>query len=567
MSRQSGKLILFGSLLVGLIFATLVYGQSSGSGESTTTGWRHHLEYQNVRSIAFDPNGNSVYVHLHEPVINVWAVLVNHWPELLTGVLVLETLLLIAFFIRIGRRPQLRDRPYCRRCNYDLSSHVECIDDGKRGRFDVTKDTKCSECGIDLNCELLRRGKSARRRLALIGPVWLVTSLGLVAMFGLGVPRQGAVSRHAFWPSTGLVEIVEARKIGFLGPWIKNADHVIEVDLERGLTIRTVLMRQSLVYSDISISRDGQWLFLSGPKPNEMTRYGISDGQVKSSVMLPGMTMGFHDEPSIIAFAPDDSMAYVQWLDYEHDTCGVSAWDLENDQCEVMVKTPAYLVATGSRNAPISRSFLVDTSRDTPQFFSKPHFLEAYRTDTFIVQRHEFGNDDCLEYQPLPNPDSRSTAVLTPDGRFLVVAANRGTKLLLIDVLNQETHEFSPFRSIGRVSMENFSMSEDGTLLVGGFHKYVHLIDFHAQKTIKSLPLPPGLAAPHFWISPDNRWLGAVCLKTGRNMKGGFDHELVLWDLQSILPAKGESSLDNDVDRSLDSDAPAGAGTDSTEHD
>ena len=106
----------------------------------------------------------------------------------------------------------------------------------------------------------------------------------------------------------------------------------------------------------------------------------------------------------------------------------------------------------------------------------------------------------------------------------------------MIDVHNQETTEYDLPRFItGGISTGEFTLSVDGTLLAGGFSQYLHVIDYHARKLIRSLPLPPGLIAPECQISPDNRWLAAVCQKSQKNAQGGWDHELVLWDMQSFM--------------------------------
>lgn len=509
--------------------------QPPDPGMQPTDQWSHHLDHPKVVSAAFDPDGRSVYIHVHEPMINIWTLMVNHWPELLTGVLILETVVLIYLMFRIRRRPQVRNQPYCKKCNYNLSSHVECVGEGKPARFEVSESARCPECGLELNRRRVRRGRTRRRRLAFIAPLWGITGLALAIMLLAGVPRAGRVARYFNWPSTTLVEIARKRNVVYLDPWIRNMDLVSEVDLANGRIMRVLLKQQMASYLKIVLSRNGQGLYINGPRMNQVSRYRTSDGRLESSLILPGSTGNLIYESAVIGISPDDSIVYVQWFDRKPALCGVVAWDWRADRSETLLSTSAYEDPTRGPNFAWSRVFLVDTRVEPPSIYSRPQFMEAYNSQQYIVRNHG-GGDDCLEFLLPVNPDPSSDAVLTADGRFIIVAARHGSNFLKIDVQNGETTEYDlPRFIIGRFSTGQFTLSEDGTLLAGGFSKYLHVIDYHARKLIHSFPLPPGLIAPKCQISPDNRWLAAVCQKSQKNAQGGWDHELVLWDMQSFM--------------------------------
>ncbi|MCH7547715.1 MAG: hypothetical protein IID30_15055 [Planctomycetes bacterium] len=535
MFNRSRTFAILGMIGWCLVTSTIGFAQSPDPEKQPTDQWTHHLDHPGVRSVAFDPDGRSVYIHVHEPMINIWTLLVSHWPELLTGVLALETVVLIYLLLRIRRRPQVRNQPYCRKCNYNLSSHVDCVGGDKPARFEVFENARCPECGLELNRRRLVRGRTRRRRLAIIAPLWGITGLALAIMLLAGVPREGRVGRYFNWPSTTLVEIARNRNVVYLDPWIRKMDLVYEVDLANGRIMRVLLKRQLASYPKIVLSRNGQGLYMNGPKRNQVSRYRTSDGRLESSVTLPGSAGGFLNEPAVIGISDDDSIVYVQWFDRKQALCGVEAWDWRADRSETLLSTSAWVDPTPGPNFAWSRVFLVDTRVEPPSFYSRPQFMEAYNSQQYIVRNHGAG-DDCIEFLLPVNPDPSSDAYLTADGRFIIVVARHGSNFLMIDVRNGETTEFNlPRLRFGQLGIGKFTLSEDGTLLAGGFSKYIHVIDYHARKLIHSFPLPPGLIAPKCQISPDNRWLAAVCQKSQKNAQGGWDHELVLWDMQSFM--------------------------------
>ena len=118
-------------ILVVTVLAVCGMFVSSAQGQAPPTRGPlkpvHRLAFENaeVQSAAFSPDGQFVYVHVHAPIIDLWPLLLSWWPELLATVCGLLSIWLLIRGMRVRARPQDPSKPYCRRCNYDVSSHVQ----------------------------------------------------------------------------------------------------------------------------------------------------------------------------------------------------------------------------------------------------------------------------------------------------------------------------------------------------------------------------------------------------------------------------------------------------------
>lgn len=544
-------------LPVILLLAAHALGQTPDSETKPPESWTHHLTFSDpdgaiffdgVQSIAFSPDGRYVYVHRFVRVINVWAIFVHSWSPVLSGLLVLLTILLLFRVKRIWARPQTSGTQYCRKCNYNLSSHSSVVREGAKQRVRVMKDARCPECGVELRRRIPCRGRSAVRRVAVVGPIWLITALALGGLHLFDAPRVASRVDGPFWPSTDLVRVADRLAPSRLGDLIDKANQVLEVDVNSGETLRTVVIAQSSSFVPITMAPDGRSFFIQGPGPNDVSRYAISDGRMLSSISCPGDT---HQSPSpggnpvAIGFSSNGGTAYVQWFDKKRVVSGVSEWNLAGGTLETIVETAAY---RDPKNSFVwTRHFLTCPGPGPPQFLSVPNFMEAFSTKTYRIRRHIPGQADYVEYEPEPRLASHGLAAITPDGQLFINNSEDAENLVLIDLLTGETDAVIPAPSDEFLNFTRNVISPDGAILVSSSDKGVSLFDLKEKQWIGSLEAPEGLFGGESFISPGSRWLGVVFQKT---IKGGtttdpvtgiiyqtsdqITDELVLWDLNSV---------------------------------
>ena len=544
-------------LPVILLLAAHALGQTPDSETKPPEPWAHHLTFSDpdgaiyfdgVQSIAFSPDGRYVYVHRFVRVINVWAVILQYWPKVMGGLLVLLTILLLFRVKRIWARPQASGTQYCRKCNYNLSSHSSVVGEGATQRVVVMKDARCPECGVELRLRTPCRGRSGIRRVAMVGCMWLTTAMALGGLYLFEVLRDVSGVDGPFWPSTDLVRVADRLAPSRLGDLIDRANQVFEVDVISGEILRTVVIAQEYSFTPITMAPDGRTLFIQGPGPNDVSRYAISDGRMLSSVTYPGKTSispSSGGDSAAIGFSPNGGTAYVQWFDKDRVVNGVSAWNLAGGTLETIVETAAY---RDPKNSSVwTRHFLTCPGPGPPQFLSVPNFMEAFSTKTYRIRRHIPGQADYVEYEPEPRLASHGQAAITPDGQLFINNSEDVENLVLIDLLTGETDAVIPAPSDEFLNFTRNVISPDGAILASSSVKGVSLLNLKERRWIGTLEAPDGLIAGECYFSPDNRWLGVVFQKT---IKGGttkdpvtgiiyqtsdqFTHELVLWDMNSV---------------------------------
>ena len=143
-------------------------------------------------SIAFASDKPVLYVHSHVPMVNIWPNLVALWPELLGGVLAIATVLMVIVVLRMRSRPRTAGKPYCRRCNYDLSPQVRVRSVDGRDSFEWDNAARCPECGTPLAGAKPITGCRFRRRAAPVVVGWLCLALAYCGLHVMRLPRGGS---------------------------------------------------------------------------------------------------------------------------------------------------------------------------------------------------------------------------------------------------------------------------------------------------------------------------------------------------------------------------------------
>lgn len=498
-------------------------------------------DYEGVRSAAFTPDGKSILVHMHEPIVDVWALLVYHWPEILSVLTALLTLLFIVQIARVASRRQTRGSPYCRRCNYDLTSQVKVRPKGRGLSLNFDPDARCSECGSDLARHQPRIGRSAARRLLPITVAWIIVVPTYATVMGLKVPRQNAAGEWFRWPSTALAHLADKHDLKWLKRRISIGERVKMIGLATGDVTHDLLWLLAPSYNSIGVSPDGGSFFLSGPKSNEITQYHIRTGARIASVTMPGeVRIAFRDD-TIIGFSQDGSVAYVQWLDKVNGVCGVSAWNLENHSQQTLVTEPAYFIDQLKR-VEMGRQFRLRDSHHPPQFISCPDINEARGTKTFIVHVHDTESGDVRIIDVQPRPDTfRSGLVMDTRGDRLFAGTVDRKDLMTIDLTQSSPSE--PFLLDGhRVGPE---LAVNGELIAARFAPSGQLIllgHLPTSRLIAKLNFPKvtPIAPAEIEFSPDGRWVAAVTFR-GRTTTQSL-RELILWNLEPVLKTVPDSS-------------------------
>ncbi|MEX2214754.1 MAG: hypothetical protein WD768_11530 [Phycisphaeraceae bacterium] len=151
-----------------------------------------------IKAIA--PDGDLAIVENYRRTINLWLLLVEHWPYWL-GVLA-GLSLLIGLWRAVGviRRRRDAGRPYCRKCNYELT-----------GSTSVT----CPECGAPAAGKGRALGKSTKRRLV---PIALF-SLPVPLLYGLlWIAAPPTLWNWFYWPCDELLTHDDDEELGWLRP-------------------------------------------------------------------------------------------------------------------------------------------------------------------------------------------------------------------------------------------------------------------------------------------------------------------------------------------------------------
>lgn len=504
------------------------------------TQWSHHLPFaelpDGIRSAAFAPDRNSIYVHYTTPVFDTWGFLVAHWPEILGGALAVVSLVALLIAWRIARRRRTPGAPYCRKCNYDLTPQIARDDSGRFAK--PSADTRCPECGVLLARARPVRGRRLAFRLMPVAAIWLVCAGAYASLWIARVPRDGRAARWFDLSSASLAELVSKRQWTALKKYVDEGDRVIEVDLAAGKIVRTVATRRSRTWTELAVTPDGSGVIIAGDEHGVLQLVSTRSGRRIAQVRLPERDCPLHHpRRAVIGFSPDGATAFVQWAGRETATCGVSAWNLHTGELVTVATTPSH------RGAYIEARDFMLRSASPPRLASIPGFGESFQTKSFIMRRHEAepSADRPAEFKVAPLPNPSQSRVITSDGSKAYLVAQYGRSLLRVDLNDGQTDgqlSAGPYPFDGALCL-----GRDDRYLVAGLHRHLAVRDTVERRWLAQLAFPHGLYGPATCISPDNRWIAAV-LQAGTS--GAFRHELVIWNLAEILEKTSSGAPSSD---------------------
>jgi len=500
-----------------------------------------------LRSAVFSPDGSSLYAHVAVPAIDVWQVSVSFWPEILAGVLALLTLFVLWRWRAIVARKRVRGKSYCRACNYevgDAPSNVASTVSDAAAPQDSAPPTaspsirKCPECGSPLLPHMILPGRSTLRRLRWVLAIWLLAAAGYATLFIVKVPREGEVSQWTSLCSKDLADWATLKKIAWLIPRIKRCDRVIELDPATGAIRRVVTTLPSQTWVNISISPDGQLLFLDGGQFQSIACVSITSGRVRRVARLPGEPVTMQKDPAVIGFSPEGATAYIQWHNREQGMSGVSAWNTATGKLTEALRVPAYEDDRTARTT-WPRHFQVRFDhRGSPIFLSYPDFMEAYPSGKFIVRLHE-SDLAPREFSLTPSPESITDPAWRFDEQQLIAVSKYGRALAgwsLADGTHLGDEIFNHQQGGGGRIAHDASVR----FLATGFSKVISVRDAVATRWLARLQCPPSGYGAQIIMTPDASWCAAVFqVNAGKGgAGGGVSFELVTWHLDAARRAR-----------------------------
>jgi hypothetical protein len=492
-----------------------------------------------LQSAAFAPDDKTCYIHVRLPTIDAWSTIVHYWREEAPALLTLIFIACAALAVHPFRRRQRRHTPYCRRCNYDLSTIAAPHRDEPR-RFSTAPGAPCPECGADLERARPRAGRPAIIRIAPQLVAFTLPVAAYAAALIAGAPRDGWLSERFDWSSSRLADFATAHSVSWLTPRIRKSDQVLAFDLEKGSFRGVLSTRRSSSYGNIQVSRDGSLLFLGGSngEGSLVTAISTSSGREVHALPARGRTPTFHRMDSILGTAPDGRIVYVAWVEMNGEACGVLAWNIDTGSETELVRTSAGRLSAGFA--------LLGT--DGRHFVSVPSFTEVNATKSYKIHMYEEGRGPA-EFHQLDlggeiSPDARpafasdGSVMFVPSKRqaLLAVPLPSGSPLALIPAPGETWHDLT--------------ISADSSVLLVPFmgatppyrilDQSVLAWDTKLQRWIAEFLAPNGLIAPRAVISPSKRWVAAVYLTHPASLAGG--HQMAIWDAGKILPAPVSSA-------------------------
>jgi hypothetical protein len=501
------------ALPLSLIFAASTFAQDApvtiDANVPPARLWTHHLTFpesiDGVRSIAFAPDRESIYVHYAVPVVDAWSLLVYHWPEIFGALVGLIALFLLFRWRRIVRHAQIHGAPHCRRCNYELSAHVTR---DPSHRFVVPPGTRCPECGVPLAEKRPRAGKDTLRRLAPVSAVLLIaTSIYSTALI-VGVPREGRVSGWFEWPSNSLARFASAR-LFHIGR-IRVGARTVRVDVPTGRVDRMLATHSAPAGNPIAVTPDGRGIVVTTPEGFKLI--DSRTGRTQSVAAIPRSTVGFTNNwflpiRRVVGFLPDGHAAVIQ------DGQSVRKWNLIDGRNEHLLtleyEKPLLIPSDGTGG-------LHTRHADMLMEWTVPGELRLIPTK---AQHLDFMRD--LGSPPL----------LIAKGGRIVSVDEEGLRIESVEDNFITAYQHVSAGPQHRLAHYFAVSTSEQLVAIGSYDNAVLIRNLDRSAWLAYLSTPPGAYAAHPAFAADDRWLAAI-VQTGTTT---FRHELVLWNLAEIL--------------------------------
>lgn len=500
-----------------------------------------------IVSAVFSPDGSVVHVQMSGEVIDLASILMAYAPIVGGTMMLVAALVVIWRVLRVRSSPERAGAWLCRRCRYEVTPLVDERGVPREGAM-------CSECGRSLSARRVRKGRSARRRLAI--PLAALALVGLVSLLGV-LAKTGVIDvsqKGLIWPSAELAQWARDENKAWLIRRIVSTDRFVDLDFQSG-KIRRERSFPSYTNMPPLLSEDGRVLYranlsrVSRSFQFDLEALELASGRVRTVAALPintapGVVSGSH---TLLGFREGGSeMLVVGRVD---DTQLVLSVDLQSGEVSELVREPAIAKReawTGVVDNVYDAKRLVTVSGFSEMFEKKEAVIRAYELGERVTQTATLTYDAGTGIQK-QLVSIGAAPVLFPESQMLAIASGDVTRSVMgIDLETGDvTHLNAPIMSSGNIVTQiwdDIALSADGKWMVlaetGNKEPSLFLRDTAAKAWVARLRYPDDLVRPVSVFSRDGKRLASIGFQSKSNTGSGFVHELLLYDLSEIPTVK-----------------------------
>ncbi len=278
--------------------------------------------------IAVSPRGDVALVVQYHDTIDLWTLSVWHWRYWLGALAALSLLLGLWLMRRVLRRRREAGRPYCRRCNYDLTGNTSAT---------------CSECGSVVAGRGTIIGRPLRRRLLpALALILLLPAASAVSWF-IELDITSAESWF-YWPSDALHDWLQERHQGELPEWVARGAttrlHVHQYDLHTG-KVGNLIADFGVNMSMVSavVSPDGTRAFVTNSEAG--VEWDFAEARIVQKIAAPPEP----ENEALCDFGVTLRAAYVAPRRVQTSFFKAMEWDLEKGEARWLFPTAEELAA------------------------------------------------------------------------------------------------------------------------------------------------------------------------------------------------------------------------------
>lgn len=550
LNRTSVHLLCLAALLAAIPAATC--GQQNADYAITEAGPMHRLRFPGnpyVRSAAFSTDGRVLYILRNDQAVNIWVVLIYHWPEILGSFTAILMIVCSYAIWRIRQRRRIVGEPHCRRCNYCL-----------RG---IAGD-RCPECGAPAVQPII--GKPTWRRALPFALPLSIAVMGYGSLWACGVPRSGSLGTWVNWWSYDVSAWAQDKGVS-LQRWNRLVLRVLEIDVVTGRTLGTLITRPGVVSlgGPFTVTPDGDALLMTVGVGDHLALVSTGSGRVLRTLASSDFSSGVTDYwRQFAGFDAHGTTAFVVMLDTPQERTKLLRWNLQTGESSLVIECEADVVSFKNRPAsPWPRRFYTIPGSDPARFLELPSNMAVGVPAKSVEIRVR--RPDAPQLNPTtitPPPIHFSAPVIYSDGsRANVIVPEFGLNLATFDLESGErlrdwrapAGHFIRSGIGGAPRHDRFIVAGSWhpplkrglvSLFAGLFKKRSGFVvgDLRTKRWIARFTCPPeGIYVHAPVVSPDGRFFAASGFLRDTKSGGRYQQELLIFDLRS-LPRHGAPS-------------------------
>jgi hypothetical protein len=295
-----------------------------------------------IHAIATNPAGPSVFVLATRDVLDLVLVWRTYWPWALSLTAMLLILAAALFIRRVHARPQVRAKLYCRRCNYDLSSHR-------------APDAPCPECGSPVSGKGSVSGRShARRALPALVPIAAVAIAAAVLTVVVVRRTPATCPRSA---SGWLDRQIRALGVTLPADVVRSCPTIEEIDCATGRVFSTSIMDCEVEYARaMAITPDGRTAVFLHRRAGSLVRVATGSGRIMNVLPVPNEVRDAIERyttldgvPGFAGFSDDGAEAFLYGVDDSKSSdTRVLRWRFADNSLSEVVRLPTTDHAIGT---------------------------------------------------------------------------------------------------------------------------------------------------------------------------------------------------------------------------